>query len=552
MLRNFLFYLIVFLSSSLFSQNQWIEIYYPQYRDTTGKLVPDPAVLKVKYEAIIQDDDTLFNGKYSSYFETTNGPKRTGTYLKGLKNGQFIDNYENGQTKWVRNYKQDILTGKEEFYFNNGELKWFGENTIISKKDPIKIAFTHYHPDSSVSQKGYLINDKLEGTIQEFYSNGNLKSEMHFKEGKRNGLTKTYYQDGSLLQKVYYKNDILTDSMYSYYPDGNLKEKGYFIHGLPNGIISSYYEDGVLKQEVSFKNDTIDGAYKTYFHNGNVKSLAIYHDGVLNGDLVTYYENGQQDTYTTFSHGIRNGIYEKYSPAGKIIAKGQYLNGQLDGLSKNWYEDGTLKHEANYQNGQLHGKETFYYANGKTKAVYHFINGKKSGQWEEYYEDGTLKLKASYDPEKNTGSATLYYPSGNLKSEEQYVNEKKAGKWTTYYDQSKKVKHEEIPYERGKIHGQYLSYHPNKKIQSKINYTYGLKDNIANYYNEEGKLIETYSYRRDIAEGQYQKFNDKGEKVLSGLYKHGKRNGEWTSYENGKPIKITQYRAGKIIKEKNL
>ena len=42
------------------------------------------------------------------------------------------------------------------------------------------------------------------GIIKSYYENGNLGSEVNYKDGKLNGLSKVYYENGNLIAQYYY------------------------------------------------------------------------------------------------------------------------------------------------------------------------------------------------------------------------------------------------------------------------------------------------------------------------------------------------------------
>ena len=52
-------------------------------------------------------------------------------------------------------------------------------------------------------------------SIVKYYSNNLLLKEVTFKNGERNGITKTYYQGGQLYQTFWYVNGLREDSVLS-------------------------------------------------------------------------------------------------------------------------------------------------------------------------------------------------------------------------------------------------------------------------------------------------------------------------------------------------
>ena len=69
------------------------------------------------------------------------------------------------------------------------------------------------------------------GTIREYYSNGKIKSEYSYKEGKENGLFIQWYENGKK------------------------KQEGTSYNGEWNGTIISWWENGQKSSEVIYKDD---------------------------------------------------------------------------------------------------------------------------------------------------------------------------------------------------------------------------------------------------------------------------------------------------------
>ena len=71
------------------------------------------------------------------------------------------------------------------------------------------------------------------GTIREYYSNGKIKSEYSYKEGKENGLFIQWYENGKK------------------------KQEGISYNGEWNGTINSWWENGQKSSEVVYKDDIL-------------------------------------------------------------------------------------------------------------------------------------------------------------------------------------------------------------------------------------------------------------------------------------------------------
>jgi hypothetical protein len=96
---------------------------------------------------------------------------------------------------------------------------------------------------------------KSEGTkvVVRKHDNGNIKAEVAYKDGKQNGLSKSYDRNGKLILELPYLN------------------------GKRDGLSKKYFEGGrQLYQTTEYKNDKMHGMQVKYRENGKVMSEARY------------------------------------------------------------------------------------------------------------------------------------------------------------------------------------------------------------------------------------------------------------------------------------
>lgn len=175
------------------------------------------------------------------------------------------------------------------------------------------------------------------------------------------------------------------------------------------------------------------------------------------------------------------------------------------------------------------GRFTDYYMSGKIEMIGQYINGRRSGSFTWYYESGDYMETGNYkngeyyigstwDEEGNTkvidgdGENTYYYFNKQKKSNGYNKDGKKTGIWNFWYKNGRK--------------------------KEKIEYKEGV-ENIVAAWDKDGKpLIENGT-------GEYTGFYDNGIKKNNGMYRNGKREGEWKWWdEQGKPTIISNYENG--------
>jgi antitoxin component YwqK of YwqJK toxin-antitoxin module len=98
--------------------------------------------------------------------------------------------------------------------------------------------------------------------------------------------------------------------------------------------------------------------------------------------------------------------------------------------------------------------------------------------------------------------------------------------------------------------GAFISYYENEKIEMTGVYKDGKRDELWEFYDEEGNKKEEGSYRENIKEGQWTTYYTErsgGRKKTEENYKRGKKDGHWTYYrEDGTKLEEVTYKEGQM------
>ncbi len=105
--------------------------------------------------------------------------------------------------------------------------------------------------------------------IKQYMSGNLLVKEVTFKNGVRQGLTKTYYQSGELYQTFWYENGVRVDT-------------GRY-----------YYREGQLFRETPYKSDTIDGIQIQYYRGGKIRAKIGFSQGKRTPYLEEFTSEGK-------------------------------------------------------------------------------------------------------------------------------------------------------------------------------------------------------------------------------------------------------------------
>jgi hypothetical protein len=134
----------------------------------------------------------------------------------------------------------------------------------------------HYTKDNSGDSK------IKNGPERSWYSNGNLKKEYNYKDGKLDGSWKEWCENGFEDNIKNYKNDKLDGEQFNYVYGckGILAEKNSYNDGLKDGVEYRYdLTTGALKMEVSYKDDLVHGTVTKYYSNHAVDFTCEYNKG---------------------------------------------------------------------------------------------------------------------------------------------------------------------------------------------------------------------------------------------------------------------------------
>lgn len=108
-----------------------------------------------------------------------------------------------------------------------------------------------------------------QGVWREFWPNGDLKSEVSFKNNKKQGLEIKWYDNPDCVEMETYYKDGQLDGPVTYYSKKCRKDfYENFKNGVKEGLEISYYSNGNIKAEGNYKKGSLNGYYKVYDRNG--------------------------------------------------------------------------------------------------------------------------------------------------------------------------------------------------------------------------------------------------------------------------------------------
>tara|TARA_Y100001934_G_C12378759_1_gene790926 strand:- start:1992 stop:4079 length:2088 start_codon:yes stop_codon:yes gene_type:complete len=355
---------------------------------------------------------------------------------------------------------------------------------------------------------------------------GILKEEVHYKDGKREGLSTYFSITGNQSAKIIYKDGIPWNGEWTiWYHDGTKKESGIYSEGEKQSPWTAWYENGQKKYVIHYKNSLKHGLYTEWNKDGRLTKDIEYNRGNPISEYLVEYQ-GQSYIEINRRNGELSGSWIKWYGNGKKCEEGVYKYGKKGGLWTGWHENGEKKYNSKYIDGKPDGLYTeldnkgrltknIEYDQGIILSEYH-ISRDQSGATEYHKKNGVLD-----------GKWTRWYSNGNKAEEGIYKNGKRSGNWNGWYRSNKK--NYACIYEDGKRAGTYTEWNSKGKKIKEIDYSNG--NRIREYVViKDGSGFMEMSKLYGKLDGAWVKWYSDGKKEEEGKYKGGIKIGTWSRY----------------------
>jgi antitoxin component YwqK of YwqJK toxin-antitoxin module len=121
-----------------------------------------------------KEDLKPFTGKCMVLFPDTDLVKQEFHFKKGRLNGEVFAWYKNGKIQWKGYYVKGFITGKWEFWNENG-------NKVMEafyEKDTLNGSYVTWYPSGTVKERGQYANNIRTGKWLKYSDNGQLLAEQ--------------------------------------------------------------------------------------------------------------------------------------------------------------------------------------------------------------------------------------------------------------------------------------------------------------------------------------------------------------------------------------
>ena len=199
---------------------------------------------------------------------------------------------------WPLTAQDEVKEGFNKFFYPNGQVSSEG---IIREGKPDGYWRTYY-VTGILKSEGLRTNFQLDSTWTFYNQSGNVEERIDYKYGKRNGYSFKYSYVNSLqavvISKELFVNDKKEGKAYYYYPNGNLKEEVSYSNGKKQGSGKEYDEKSnvitifehhnnylISRQRIN-RNDSQgrkQGSWMEFYTSGKIKKEMTYVDDLLYG-----------------------------------------------------------------------------------------------------------------------------------------------------------------------------------------------------------------------------------------------------------------------------
>ena len=391
------------------------------------------------------------------------------------------------------------------------------------------------------------------GAFLTLFPDQTIEIEGSYRDGKLDGPWKRLHHGGALAEQGAYVAGIAVGTWRQHAASGNVLGEYTLKQG--TGTRKQWLDDGRLYSEVTLKHGVPHGLARIFDPAGQVAVTTRFDAGKPHGARVV----GSKSTLRieeTFVRGVRRGPRKVWKSWALVIDEAYDARGRLDGPFAMWRDGRTPRVQGQYASGKRVGAWVWTDRGNRKEREGHYADGKKHGAWSEWL-DGKLLFQGAYadgkpDGElvyydrrggelgrftvkKGTGTMVTFHPNRRPATRKRLVNGLAEGKYEELTLLGKLVV--EGSYLRGEKHGPWRTWTEAGVPVLEAHFKHGRLDGVFKKFVD-GKLAVEAMYRDGKAEGTYTEYRD-GKPALVGSFVDDRRNGTWTSYAADGTVTLT-------------
>ena len=194
-------------------------------------------------------------------------------------------------------------------------------------------------------------NGKKQGFWRYFWPNGDLKYEVYYEQGEKEGLEISYYDGQDCIEySNTYNKGMLDGPRVMFYPNCSKRVEEMYKNGLKDGYERNFDQTGVLLTEGNFSKGELDGSYAHFDKKGYVTYESPSKETTLKFDKFLSGEYKIKDS-TIFFVFKRNKEWKKMMLVVDMTGSMFPYIGQMLVWYRQNYEDGRVKYYALFNDG---------------------------------------------------------------------------------------------------------------------------------------------------------------------------------------------------------
>jgi antitoxin component YwqK of YwqJK toxin-antitoxin module len=123
-----------------------------------------------------KDNVRPYTGKCKVVYPNTEMVKEVLTFRKGRLNGDALYYYRNGNIKWKGCYKDGFISGRWEYWDENGKIMY----VVNYKNDTLDGEFKSFHSNGLIKEKGCYLNNSRTGEWIVYSEKGKIDDKKSY------------------------------------------------------------------------------------------------------------------------------------------------------------------------------------------------------------------------------------------------------------------------------------------------------------------------------------------------------------------------------------
>lgn len=264
-----------------YSTSGWVESQVDHYADgkgAHGRHFHENGQLMAEGRYEKQEKDSTWN-----YYDDQGRLRTTENWKAGKMDGEMVTYFPNGQVTERVHFKGGELNGPVERFYADGKPKYQGTMVMGEADGPE----TFFFPNGKKEIEGRYVNGNRDGGWKYYNDNGSIRMQVLYAQGK---VVKTKYENGTFTEywdndrpksEVTYKNGKREGPFTEWHDNGKWIEAPVKVGppGAEKNEVERKLTGQTKKREGTYRNDVLEGPVKEYDEKGKLISNLTYVNG---------------------------------------------------------------------------------------------------------------------------------------------------------------------------------------------------------------------------------------------------------------------------------